>query len=67
VRFGRGEDELCDRLKNLLGEQGFPLEQAEKVEPMTLKAFVKEQIERGNEIPLDLFGVFVGQRAKIKT
>jgi len=37
------------------------------VEPMTLKAFVKEQIERGNDLPLDLFGVFVGQRAKIKT
>jgi hypothetical protein len=67
VRFGRGEDELCERLKNLLSAENYPLEQAEKVEPMTLKAFVKEQIERGNEMPLDLFGVYVGQRVKIKT
>ena len=67
VRFGRGEDELCDRLKNLLSQENYPLEQAEKVEPMTLKAFVKEIIERGEEIPLDLFGVYVGQRVKIKT
>jgi hypothetical protein len=35
VRFGRGEDELCSRLLNLLGEQGYPVEQAEKIEPMT--------------------------------
>jgi len=67
VRFGRGEDELCERLKNLLSQENYPLEQADKVEPMTLKAFVKEQIERGNEMPLDLFGVYVGQRVKIKT
>tara|TARA_R110000751_G_scaffold226097_2_gene328056 strand:- start:635 stop:1180 length:546 start_codon:yes stop_codon:yes gene_type:complete len=67
VRFGRGEDELCDRLLGLLGTQGFPTQQAEKVEPMTLKAFVKEQIERGNALPLETFGVFIGQKVKIKT
>jgi hypothetical protein len=67
VRFGRGEDELCARLLDLLRAQGFPSEQAEKIEPMTLKAWVKEQIERGAELPMELFGVYIGQKATIKT
>jgi hypothetical protein len=67
VRFGRGEDELCARLLNQLGETGFPAEQAEKIEPMTLKAWVREQVERGNEFPTELFGVYIGQKAIIKS
>jgi len=67
VRFGRGEDELCARLLNLLSVQGFPAEQAEKIEPSTLKAWVKEQVERGNVLPADLFGLFIGQKATIKS
>jgi uncharacterized small protein (DUF1192 family) len=67
VRFGRGEDELCSRLLSLLGTQGYPVEQAEKIEPMTLKAWVKEQVERGNEFPMELFGAYIGQRAIIKS
>jgi hypothetical protein len=27
---------------------------------------VKEQIEAGNSIPTDLFGIFVGEKAKIR-
>jgi hypothetical protein len=67
VRFGRGEDELCARLLELLADQGYPTDQAEKIEPMTLKAWVKEQIERGNEFPTELFGAYIGQKATIKT
>ena len=67
VRFGRGVDELCSRLLGLLGDQGYPAEQAEKIEPMTLKAWVKEQVERGNEFPSELFGAYIGQKAIIKS
>ena len=67
VRFGRGEDELCARLLNLLSETGYPADQAEKIEPMTLKAWVKEQVERGNEFPSELFGAYIGQKAIIKS
>lgn len=67
VRFGRGEDELCTRLLNLIRQHGYPVDQAEKIEPMTLKAWVKEQIERGNELDSELFGVFIGQKAVIKS
>jgi len=67
VRFGRGEDELCGRLLGILDEKGFPANQSEKIEPMTLKAWVKEQVERGNEFPSDLFGAYIGQKATIKS
>jgi hypothetical protein len=67
VRFGRGEDDLCSRLLNLLGEKGYPADQAEKIEPMTLKAWVREQVERGSEFPTELFGVYIGQKATIKS
>lgn len=67
VRFGRGEDELCDGLLNLLRTNNYPVEQAQKIEPQTLKAFVREQIERGSELPMEMFGVFVGSKATIKS
>jgi hypothetical protein len=67
VRFGRGEDGLCDTLLNQLREQNYPVEQAQKIEPQTLKAWVREQVERGSEFPSELFGVYVGQRATIKS
>ena len=39
----------------------------EKVEPMTLKAFVREQVEKGKELPFDLFGVYIANKAKLTT
>jgi len=67
VRFGRGEDGLCDTLLNQLREQNYPVEQSQKIEPQTLKAWVREQVERGSEFPTELFGVYVGQKATIKS
>ena len=67
VRFGRREDELCARLLNLLAEQGFPAEQNEKIEPQTLKAWVKEMLTKGREVPTELFGVYIGNKASIKS
>lgn len=67
VRFGRGEDELCNRLLSTLGQQGFPVEQSEKVEASTLKAWVKERVVRGEEFPMELFGAYIGKKAVIKS
>jgi hypothetical protein len=67
VRFGRNESELADRAMEMLRASGFPVEQAEKVEPMTLKAWVKEQVEKGREFPSELFGAYIGQKATIKS
>jgi len=67
VRFGRKEDSLCDGLIAKLREQGYPVEHTQKVEPQTLKAWAKEMVERGRPLPADLFGLYVGQRAVIKS
>lgn len=65
VRFGRNEDVLCRRLLTTLGEQGYPADKTEKIEPQTLKAWAKERIEKGQPIDSELFGVYVGQKAVI--
>ena len=36
-----------------------------RVEPMTLKALVRERLESGQEMPSDLFNVFAGNRTKV--
>ena len=32
---------------------------------MTLKAFVREQVEGGKKLPFDLFGVYIANKTKI--
>ena len=66
VRFGRNEDDLCDRALQVLGKEGFHTDHAQKIEPMTLKGWVREMLQKGDEVPRELFGVFVGQKAVFK-
>ena len=66
VTFGKGEDDDAQSFMNMCGEQGFTPEQLEKIEPMTLKAWLRERVEAGDAIPLDLFGAYISQRANIK-
>ena len=66
VTFGRGEDTIAKEFVGLCGSKGFAASQTEKVEPMTLKAWLRERVEAGDPIPLDLFGAFISQRATIK-
>jgi len=65
VSFGRGEDNKAAEYANLAKGQGFQPTQKLKVEPMTLKALVRERIENGLEMPMDIFNVFVGNRTKL--
>ena len=64
--FGRGEDKKAETFIKLAHDAGVPASQKEEVHPSTLKAFVKERVENGEEFPMDLFGAYVGQRATIK-
>lgn len=66
ARFGRGEDDIAEKVVTQLANQGYVAEAQKKVEPMTLKAWVKEQFEKGVNIPQELFGVYAGQKATIK-
>ena len=67
LTFGRNEDNMAKSLVDELRQKGHNVKQAEKVEPMTLKAFVREQIEKGKDVPADLFGVYVATRTKLTT
>ena len=66
VSFGRGEDNKAADYANLAKGQGYQPTQKLKVEPMTLKALVRERIEAGKDVPTDIFNVFVGNRTIIK-
>ena len=66
VSFGRNEDNKAADYANLAAERGYQPTQKLKVEPMTLKALVRERIENGKEMPTELFNVFVGNKTTIK-
>ena len=66
VSFGRSEDDKAAAYAELAKGQGHQPTQKLKVEPMTLKALVRERIEGGKEMPTELFNIFVGNKTTIK-
>ena len=66
VSFGRNEDNKAASYAELAKGQGFQPTQKMKVEPMTLKALVRERIEAGKEMPTEIFGVFSENKTTIK-
>jgi len=66
VSFGRNEDNKAANYAELARGQGHQPTQKLKVEPMTLKALVRERIEGGKEMPTELFNVFIGNKTTIK-
>jgi len=66
VSFGRNEDNKAAEYAELAKGQGFQPTQKLKVEPMTLKALVRERIEAGKPMPTEIFSVFIGNKTTIK-
>jgi len=66
--FGKGEEETRQEtaVVRFLESNGIPFKNKRSVHPMTLKAFVKEQIESGEHFPQDLFGVYIGNKTKVR-
>ncbi len=65
-QFGRGEDDKASAFKAIAEKEGHYAEQKTEIHPQTLRAFVKERVENGDDFPMELFGAYVGQRAVIK-
>jgi|TARA_R110002020_G_scaffold10700_3_gene40747 predicted component of viral defense system (DUF524 family) len=65
VSFGRDEDVNAEKLLSNLQDNGYTTNGKKWVEPMTLKAFIREQVEGGNDLPLETFNVYVGQKTRI--
>ena len=66
VSFGRNEDNKAADYAELAKGQGFQPTQKMKVEPMTLKALVRERIEAGKDMPTEIFGIFSENKTTIK-
>ena len=66
VSFGRNEDNKAADYADLAKGQGFQPTQKMKVEPMTLKALVRERIEANKEMPTEIFGIFSENTTTIK-
>ena len=55
VAYGKGEYEVAVQLKDRLSSEGLQVDLSRDVNGQTLKAFLREQISNGSNIPLDLF------------
>ena len=65
--FGKGQDRQAETAVKALTAAGFSPETKTHVHPQTLKAFVRESLEDGRDIDLNLFGAFVTQVATFDT
>lgn len=63
--FAKGEQDAALELHKQLQQQGLQPDLDQSVHAQTLKAFLREQIAAGNNIPLDLFGARPVWTAKI--
>ena len=66
LSFSAGQDNMAGAVVEDLRQQ-YGLDPAQKthIHPQTLKAWVRNRIESGQDIDFDQFGVFVGTEAKI--
>jgi len=66
VSFGMGQDNVAGAVLDDLSKQGLNPAQKTHIHPMTLRTWCKNRIEANQEIDFDVFGLYVGNRAKIK-
>ena len=66
LRFGRNESEVVNETVSNLKARGLSPEVRPSVHPSTLKAFVREQLTSGSDIPTEPFGIYIGTKATIK-
>ena len=64
--FGKGEDTKAQRLVVEMEKMGYLAQIKSVIHPQTLKAFLRERLENGLEIPMDYFGAVVKRKSIIK-
>lgn len=62
----KNQQEELKKAMEALDATNLPYTKKQSVHASTLKAFVKEQIENGKELPMETFGVFIGEKVKVK-
>lgn len=66
LEFGKGQDDDAEATLKELEGKGLDVDDKTTVNPQTLGAFVREKLQAGEEIPLELLGVHRQRVAKIK-
>ena len=68
IEFGRDDDKWASKFERDLKQRkkALNVKQAKKVHPQTLAKLIKDELEKGTAIPLDLFGAFRQRYTKIK-
>lgn len=66
LSFGKGEDNVAGDTIAMLRDRGLDPKTKTAIHPMTLKAFVRERVENGKPIDLDMFGAFISNTAEIR-
>lgn len=56
VPFGKGQDEQAVKLAKLLKEKEYEFDQVEDVNSGSVKAVLRRELEKGTDVPLDIFG-----------
>ena len=64
--MGKGETEVAAQAMAALIEAGLEPEAKYAVHPQTLGAWVREMLEEGEDIPIDILGVFRQRTAKVQ-
>jgi len=65
VAFGRDQEEDAAALRSELNQRFPGVREDRKVEPSTLRAFIRQQLEDGVDFPMELFGARRFVRAKV--
>lgn len=66
IAFERGDYEAAQKAMDELTEKYGEVQGKQAVHPATLKSFVKERMEAGDNIPMDLFSVHPYSKATLK-
>lgn len=66
LNYGKGEDAKVEAIQEMLAGLGESPEVKSTIHHMTLKALVREQIEKGTGIPLEAFGAGTIRTSVIK-
>ncbi len=64
--LGTEDSSKVDELKVFAGQIALPWSNDENVHPQTLNAFLKEKLNKGDDIPSKTFSIFTSKIAKIK-
>ena len=66
VPFGKNEDKRCSEFKKQLRKEKVFYNESTGVHPQTLKAFIRECLEKGINVPVEDFKLYIGQKVQIR-